>query len=51
METRELGLVDELDDQGRTDRDGNTENESDGSAAARLFLHNGDVQGETSHKS
>jgi len=30
---------------------GNTENESEGSAAARLVLHNGDVEGKTGRKS
>jgi hypothetical protein len=36
---------------GRTNKDekqGSTENESEGSAAARLFLHHGDVQGTAS---
>jgi hypothetical protein len=40
--------------QGRADRDeklGNTENESEGSATARLILHNGGVEGRTGRKS
>ena len=39
--------------QGCTDRDeklGNTKNESEGTAAGRLILHNGDVEGRTGRK-